>query len=1272
MFGVRAWKSVDPVTSLKADDLTEAKKKLPVGTIKISSVHPKSKKKPQIRVFVQTETELKYIGTLGATKGPTKGVAEKFLKDNGVSLSDLPTGPKWNFLFDPKEGKGAAAAPKEAPKAEPEKKLKKDHPEPKKTVTTKQQAAYNNIYQDVMHKSDSDLSPEEKKIVDDLKYGLEGVPPDADAEAVYKAWLDLHTGMTADEMEKDYGKDWSEKAWAMSAALSKYKGGPGDKEWEAEKAKPAQKKPEPPKTGALEKALAGALSGFGQVFQDIKAGGGHSAVGPKMASAYAAKYGSDWADHFKLAQVIDSAGGADKLAQMAALHASMAKSLELSYGPDWQAKAKVLHKEIYGKETGELPTPATAGAPPASPEAQPKDIEDPGVKAAKVKVEKPKVTAAPPPPPPSGYTPPPGGSPAASLKVPSPKNLKKVGGAEGLGGAGQKQFYQDAQGNKYLFKLATKKGTGKPDPMRAFVQSAFSGIAKAIKPAHPKIETVRLDGKVGAIYPFLPSGTPHSLQGQSPSDLSPSEAWDVAEEHVIDWMMSQHDSHPGNFLRTEDGRIIGIDKEQGFKYFPDDKLDIDYHPNAKYNETEPFYNTFWRDWTKGKVNFDPQKLGASIDKAMAITPEDFFNHLRPYAEQRFPNDKMEQENFLRKAYNRKNTLKRDFEQFFSGLYEKKTGEKGSFTFAGGFIPESEKDKPYTKIQVTPEKTETAAQMLATLGGNTKPYKPKGGEEDPTKITVRSTASEEEFRAMLDKLGFKDATIKTGSHYKLAFLDRKAWEAASVTTPEKKEEITIYPTKTIQPHSGNPTYFSAVKPFKEIEPNSDELKTITKRKDLGRNGARITLDGGSVENQVASVKRRKDASGKDYYEVIFRLRKSAAKPLRAKGTSETIGFPVGDKYDAEADAVLDGVPDKDLTFGEYKGFSAQTYSVPNGEMSMVNNQYDAVMDGMVRARVRPKPGQNVHEALTEMLNSVSPKLGKEVVRDPKPEEREMVKLRKLMWSYAPQKHDSLKKSDMTIPKLRGMLKEAGLTDEEIDSAKEVETLDHQTTWALPGRWRRDGAKKSGPNKGKPVMRFLNWNASSPNKIVNMLKTGPLGAPERVLTGLGYFGTDHGKEFHNGLDGMTWRLATNLKEGDQIETSYGPFNIVVPPDEIDRLDCGPLYSGDTWGCLNPKGDYGSTYKNRKPLEEALTLPSYNTASSEVVVRKGINPQRILRITTTATGYGSSKKTAEENRQILLKEMQKAGITEVNGIPIEDFVVPASTVSEIYEKFVKPAGF
>lgn len=1272
MFGVQAWKSVDPVTSLKG--LTEAKKKLPVGTIKISSVHPKSKKKAQVRVFVQTDSELKYIGTLGATKGATKGAAEKFLKDAGVSLSDLPTGPKWTHTIDPdKEAKPpVTTVPK--PKAEPEPKAT-ELPEPKKVVTTEKQAKYNEKFGDAAHQHSLKLGPEAAKIRDDMMHGIE-TPPGGDANAVYHAWLSTHVGMNVNDLESDYGADWSEKAWAIAASVSKAKGGPGDEEWEADK------KAKPPKPSAPDKEYK--LKGFGETFKAIKAAGGHTAVDAKTAADYTLTHGSDWPESYKLAQIIDSSGGADKLAKMAATHASMAKSLKLTHGDDWQEKAKAIHKELYGNDAGELPEPAKPKAVVASPEAQSKEIEDPGLKAAKVKVKKPEVTASPPPPPTSGYTPPPGGSPTASLKVPSPKNLKKVGGAESLGGAGQKQFYQDKQGNKFLFKLATKKGTGKPHPMRAFVQSSFSEIAQEIKPAHPKIETVKLDGKVGAIYPFLPGGDPPSLQGQSPSDLSPSETWDVAEEHVIDWLTSQHDSHPGNFLRTEDGRIIGIDKEQGYKYFGDDKLSIDYHPNSKYGEQEPFYNTLWRDWSNGKVNFDPQKLGASIDKAMAIPPATFYKHLKPYAEARFPGDAVGQENFLRAAYNRKNTLKRDFEKFFSGLYEKKTGEKGEFTFAAGFLPASEKDKPYTEIKITPAKTETASEALSALGGKTTPYSSKSKGPDPTKITVKASGSEADFKAMLTKFGFGDASIKVGGNYKMVFLDKAAWEgAAKITTPEKKEEITIYPTKEIKPHSGQPTYFPEVGVHEKSLGNVSFLKKIKADTYLGHGGTRVTLDGPDVEQQVARVKRKKDEKG-EYYEVHFKLRAPTWKKIKS-GSPSTFFFNQG-SYDPKTDTQTDEGTN-------YSG-DAQKWSTKDGEVYLMGKDAGFAFQGSVMAKIRTGP-EGINDALKGMLDSMKPGFSKKILRDPKPKEIESARLSSVLKAVSPQVADNVDQLEMGLqpftssssgyygssmhgmmssseiqklkdtwkahgskrtPELLRELLKGKISDEDLAKVAQVQMTPNHATFVQPGRWRTLG----GGTEEKPKVRCVSWEAGKASNVVKMFEgVGALGIHERALAGDIKHGSSDTSDIGTGCaDNMTMRLWTANQDHQSSSQGYGSYKLIIAPDQVDRLD--PIYHpGDEYGSVNPNGGHGDAFKRRQTLDAQI---AGGLSHGELVVRRAVAKDKILRVAAET----------EDQRKALIKAFRAKGMEELNGVPLEDFIVIAEDRGTLYQKYVKPAGY
>ena len=51
------------------------------------------------------------------------------------------------------------------------------------------------------------------------------------------------------------------------------------------------------------------------------------------------------------------------------------------------------------------------------------------------------------------------------------------------------------------------------------------------------------------------------------SSLSAEQVSDIACEHVLDWALDNDDSRASNYLRTADGRIVGIDKGRAFVSF---------------------------------------------------------------------------------------------------------------------------------------------------------------------------------------------------------------------------------------------------------------------------------------------------------------------------------------------------------------------------------------------------------------------------------------------------------------------------------------------------------------------------------------------------------------------------------------------------------------------------------------------------------------------------------------------------------------------------------
>lgn len=276
--------------------------------------------------------------------------------------------------------------------------------------------------------------------------------------------------------------------------------------------------------------------------------------------------------------------------------------------------------------------------------------------------------------------------------VPDYGRLKLTGSGNHLGGAGEKSLFADEQGNQYVFRHAVNKRWGNPEPFRAAGQVAVSRLQRALKPFSPALNVEIHNGEPGVMQQFIPA---KPFRWKPPRALTDIEKEDLAAEHIIDWTTSQHDSHTGNLLSTPDGRLVGIDKEQAFRWFGRDSLDHEYHPNEQYGEQEPYYNTFWRAFSNGEVDFDPRKMAPYFDKLEAFPDEEYADLLKPYARLTRRGD-----DFIQAAIARKNNARKDFEEFISKLYERRTGQPGRFSFATGWVHGNGGD--LNKMDLTPD------------------------------------------------------------------------------------------------------------------------------------------------------------------------------------------------------------------------------------------------------------------------------------------------------------------------------------------------------------------------------------------------------------------------------------------------------------------------------------------------------------------------------------------------------------------------------------------
>ena len=246
--------------------------------------------------------------------------------------------------------------------------------------------------------------------------------------------------------------------------------------------------------------------------------------------------------------------------------------------------------------------------------------------------------------------------------------------ARDLGGAHAKQIYTDPGGNEWLFKPAAR-GFG-------FVVHAEEAVYKAqrlLDPKTPEVRYVEIDGKAGSIQRLIPN-----VKGVSDriGDLSAADLAALQREHVLDWLVSNHDGHHRQFLRDADGRLFGVDKGQAYKFLGEDRLDTSYRPNP----SDTLYNIMGRAARDGSISLDPEETLKAIRIFEAMDDNVYREWLRPYAEGR----RGDAEAFLDLAVQRKQNLRADFESWYREVLQDpsfRLGEVSAPLPAGAFPPE---------------------------------------------------------------------------------------------------------------------------------------------------------------------------------------------------------------------------------------------------------------------------------------------------------------------------------------------------------------------------------------------------------------------------------------------------------------------------------------------------------------------------------------------------------------------------------------------------------
>lgn len=800
-------------------------------------------------------------------------------------------------------------------------------------------------------------------------------------------------------------------------------------------------------------------------------------------------------------------------------------------------------------------------------------------------------------------------------KLDMPAGIKLKGNAN-LGGTGEMLKAVDSGGKEWLFKPAHDKWGTDATPFRAYVQEAASRVQGIIDPETAvKVTVGEIEHTFGALQEKVTAAktdsgllwniqtamlNKHATQDQL--DALMKLALQIQREHVTDWLLCNYDAHGRNFLIDEGGRLIGVDKEQSFRYIAEggsQKMSLKYNPNGiKFGEVEPVYNTVFRAFADGKIDINLQDTLPFIKRIEEIPDAEYREIFRDYAEDLKGKGKAA-EALLDSIVQRKQEIRERYREFYSDLLTVRTGKKQAFVFA--------------------DESATQTQPLAAQVMDVDTLK-KLKKADLYQIAKQkkigyyaSMAKEDLIEAISNPVKAKDLVEKTKAKIeakKAARAEAKA-KAKAAKPPAKKD--------------------AAV----GIEEVMKDFSIIPE----DRKGVCIRCDEGHIENMTITA-RVENINGKKFYSFYGKLADHEQiylfSPLKRQGAKSCeIRFLTADNRDK----IFYKNVSLDLFRDNHVKVPGMELKTPQGTVEYVdfkrNNLY--ALDNFFRIRIpydEKAPGR-----FADLLSQID--ADKWLAANPTDKAERIYMKRRLVW----QGRTDLMGEDvqaMMESELDDELQKLGYTKTDIAQMGREEVWQGYTTYINPKQ------EKAARASTEYVWSGLRDTTS----VVTVLKSGGLASTKnRILMGNAGNGASMISDLQSGgADGVFTRIGVKHKKRLRFDQCYcgGGYRIEIDPGILGRTDWH-AYEADSYG--NTKRSYGSgeSFTRRHALQEFVDdMKKSYRIGNEIIFRNGISSKTFVGINCNT----------ESKRRELISALRAAGINEVNGVPVEKFV----TVKEV----------
>lgn len=775
---------------------------------------------------------------------------------------------------------------------------------------------------------------------------------------------------------------------------------------------------------------------------------------------------------------------------------------------------------------------------------------------------------------------------------------------------------EDDSGTEWLFKPAQSK-SGTPEEFRAYVQEAGYKVQGIVDPDTAiKVGTGNIGGQFGAYQQKIdvdPNGFDFKAwQQYGTKGLTADQVQQIQREHVTDWLLGNYDSHGGNFVTDSSGRLIGVDKEQSFRYITDkasEKMTYAYHPNSKYGETEPLYNTVFRKYANNELDLNPQDTLAYIKRVEAISDKEYREIFRGYAESLKGKGK-DAEQLLDAIVERKQNLRETYRTFYTDLLTQRTGKKqAAFVWAD-------------EAQNTAKTIQAATHDAAALK--------KMGKADLLQMAKTKNiayCNNMNKQQLIDSLSDPIKAKQCSKDVR----DRLAANQAARNAKATPKAPTATNTGHLPP---------GTKTAEDVFTDFDKIHSGLKQ------GQAVWSDADKVEGMNLSA-RRMIIDGDVHYEITGKLRSNVWDDVlqRMDGPNPTVPAQrINMSFETTAPTArawtsntlvdtrtnihgvityLDSYDPKYASFELYSGKAQGLHS----------------WDGYFRIRVRSS-GDGMADAkkATELLKKVGLY---EVTRTPTAAAEETLKKARLVWSQAPGRVDELKNlaGSSLVHKLDEIIAQENINVVQLASMKLQNEYDGYITYAVPGLAK--DLEKAGA-------KYVYHAVTMEENVLKILESGGLSSTmSRISAGIVHpSGASMISDMGSGGAGSAFtRLATEKaqKEKKRFNSASvsGDYRIKMSLDVLERTD----YYSFTYDNFGRIDDISKTGKS--PMEFVKDLNSYFGRSNEIMFRNGVDSRYF-------TGIVCETKLERDN---LLQQCKSRGILDVNGIDIDKFITIGS---------------